>query len=190
MIKDIEILKNYNGFGKSYYPGPYYDSFAVSSRVIAPKSRGSVRLNTIDPIWSQPKINLSYLTHPHDIKTIVKGALMTRKLFKTKTFRKGGITKYTIPAEGCKHFKFESTKYFECASKKYAMPISHVAGTCKMGPRNDSTAVIDSKLRVHGIHGLRVIDASIMPIITRGAVYGATIMIAEKGSDLIKKKWL
>jgi choline dehydrogenase len=63
----------------------------------------------------------------------------------------------------------------------------HAVGTCKMG--NDALAVVDGQLRVHGLEGLRVIDASIMPTLISGATHAATVMIAEKGADLIKQTW-
>lgn len=190
IIKDVELSAYDDGFGPSYYPGSYYDSFSVSSRVIAAKSVGRLRLHDTDPIWSHPKLKMNYLTHPHDVKTIVEGALMISKLFETQVFKKIGVKKFTRPAKGCEQFKFESPKYFECAAKKYARAVYHVTGTCKMGPKNDSTAVVDPKLRVYGIQGLRVIDASIMPVVPRGNTYSSTIMVAEKGSDLVKQKWL
>jgi len=65
-----------------------------------------------------------------------------------------------------------------------------MSGTCKMGAASDAFSVVDSSLRVHGVQGLRVIDASIMPTITSGNINAPVIMIGEKGADLIKKLWL
>ena len=70
------------------------------------------------------------------------------------------------------------------------MTIYHPAGTCKMGPEWDSDAVVDPRLRVYGVKGLRVIDASIMPTIASGNTNAPTIMIGEKGADLVKEDWL
>ena len=67
--------------------------------------------------------------------------------------------------------------------------IFHPVGTCKMGPAHDTTAVVDDQLRVHGVRGLRVIDASIMPTITSGNTNAPTVMIAERGAEFIRKDY-
>jgi len=70
------------------------------------------------------------------------------------------------------------------------MTIYHMSGTAKMGPSNDSMAVVNPELRVYGIDGLRVIDASIMPTITSGNINAPVIMIGEKGADMIKARYM
>jgi choline dehydrogenase len=90
--------------------------------------------------------------------------------------------------KGCEKFKFDTDSYWACAIRHVTNAENHQTGTCRMGP-SPNKAVVDSTLKVHGIKGLRVIDASIMPNVTRGNINAPIIMIAEKGSDLIKADW-
>ncbi|XP_014211390.2 glucose dehydrogenase [FAD, quinone]-like [Copidosoma floridanum] len=90
----------------------------------------------------------------------------------------------------CQNLLSDEMQYYECVARKHFISVYHPVGTCKMGPASDPRAVVDSRLKVYGIEGLRVIDASIMPIVTRANTNAPSIMIGEKGSDLIKKDWL
>lgn len=85
---------------------------------------------------------------------------------------------------------FASEKYWECHIRTISMTIYHPVGTCKMGPEWDREAVVDPRLRVYGVGGLRVIDASIMPTIPSGNTNAPAIMVGEKGADLVKEDWL
>ena len=82
-----------------------------------------------------------------------------------------------------------SQAYWECAARHFTQTLYRPVGTCKMGPRSDPTAVVDSRLRVHGINGLRVVDGSIMPFIVSGDTMAPIIMIAEKAADMIFGDW-
>ena len=90
---------------------------------------------------------------------------------------------------GSQGFTPFSDKYFECLLRHWSHTVYHPAGTCKMGPSSDLLAVVDNELRVHGIDNLRVMDASVMPAIVGCNTNAPTIMIGEKGADLILKKW-
>lgn len=87
------------------------------------------------------------------------------------------------------HFRFDSDDYWQCAVRYYTGPENHQAGSCKMGPPSDRLAVVDPKLQVYGIDGLRVMDASIMPTLVSGNTQGTCFVIAEKGVQDIKEKW-
>ena len=89
----------------------------------------------------------------------------------------------------CGKFGLNTDKYFECFLKHWSMTIYHPVGTCKMGPSNDPLAVVNAELKIHGIKNLRVIDASVMPSIVGGNTNAPTIMIGEKGADMIIKEW-
>lgn len=174
----------------NYYPYPYYDTLSIYVAVMAPKSRGVLKLNKTDPLWGQPLIYVNYLTHPDDVKVIVAGAQIAKKMADTKIFKEKNLIRSTKPVSGCENLDIDSSEYFECVAKTNTLTSYHPVGTCKMGPETDSEAVVDPRLRVYGIQGLRVIDASIMPLITRGTTNPPTIMIAEKGSDMIKEDWM
>nr|XP_033329060.1 glucose dehydrogenase [FAD, quinone]-like [Megalopta genalis] len=89
----------------------------------------------------------------------------------------------------CSSFEFPSDDYWKCHARFYTMTIYHACGTCKMGPATDKMAVVDHRLKVHGIKGLRVVDASIIPNITSGNTNAPVIMIAENAADVIKEDW-
>lgn len=174
----------------SFEPYSYYDSIMVASTLLTPKSRGFIVLNDTDPIWGDPLIYPGYFQVDSDLDTLVEGIKIAMKLADTKSFHENGynLVSFTLPA--CKQFKFGTGDYWKCVGMEYTTAAHHFVGTCKMGPKNDTEAVVDPRLRVYGISGLRVIDASIIPVIIRGNTNAPTIMIAEKASDMIKEEWL
>lgn len=157
--------------------------------VVDPKSRGYLTLRDKNPL-SHPKIFARYLKNSIDVAKLVEGVKFAIRLSKTASLKKYGFEVNKTPAQGCEALRFGSDEYWRCAIRANTFVSHHQVGSCKMGPSSDPTAVVDCTLRVHGVRGLRVIDASVMPKATSGNTYVPTIMVAEKGSDMIKELWL
>ncbi|XP_066908359.1 glucose dehydrogenase [FAD, quinone] isoform X2 [Halyomorpha halys] len=157
--------------------------------LLHPRSRGTIKLRSRDP-FAPPLINARYLTDPQDIEVLVDGIKLAIKLSKAKAFEKYGLRIDRTPVRGCETLEFGCDAYWRCAVTRDTGPENHQAGSCRMGPPGDTGAVVDPQLRVHGIDKLRVMDASIMPKVTSGNTNAPTIMIAEKGSDMTKNRWL
>ncbi|XP_063823809.1 glucose dehydrogenase [FAD, quinone]-like [Ostrinia nubilalis] len=161
------------------------DVFAV---LLRPKSRGVIRLKNKDP-KEKPLIYANYFDHPDDIATMIESMKFIAKLAETPTLKKLNAASVHLPLEDCKGFIFKSDLYFECIARHLCTSLYHPVGTAKMGPYDDASSVVSPELQVHGVHNLRVIDASVMPRIVGANTNAATIMIAEKGADMIKEYW-
>jgi choline dehydrogenase len=164
------------------------DVFGIFPMIMRPKSKGFIRLKSKNP-KDYPLMYHNYLTHPDDIRVLVEGVKAAVAVGETQTMRRFGARFHRKAVQNCEKVPLYTDAYWECALRQYTMSIYHYAGTCKMGPPSDADAVVDARLRVYGVPGLRVIDASIMPTITTGNINAPTVMIAEKGSDMIKEDW-
>ncbi|ODN01579.1 Glucose dehydrogenase [FAD, quinone] [Orchesella cincta] len=141
-----------------------------------PKSVGTVTLKSTNPN-DNPNIDPQYLVHPDDTEALLFGFKKIVDLFENSNAL--NTTIFPKPVPGCENLTFKSDDYYRCVIKNLSGSLYHHVGTNALGK------VVDSKLKVKGIDGLRVIDASIMPRVPNGNTQAATIMIAEKGSDLI-----
>lgn len=162
--------------------------FAMMPTLLRPKSTGRILLKNKDP-YERPLIYANYFSHPDDIETMLRGTQFTLKLEETPAFKQADLKLTKLEIEDCKDYSFKSDDYWKCVIKNLATTIYHPTGTAKMGPESDKTSVVNPRLKVHGIKGLRVIDASIMPNIVSGNTNAPTIMIGEKGADMIKEDW-
>ena len=184
-VSDSGTLKTIHGLSDKTYnqyfkPLEGKDTFSFLLMISRPKSRGFVKLKSRNP-FDNPIFEAGYFNHPDDMKLLVDGMKTCIALTKTKAFRKYGAKIWEgrkIP--GCEHLKLWSDEYLECLARHYTNTIYHHSGSVKMGPASDPGAVVDSRLRVYGVGGLRVVDASIMPTVVSGNTNAPTIMIGEK----------
>lgn len=164
-------------------PDSFYDSLIVKVMPLKSESIGKLILNTLNPL-GPPLIFANYFNDSRDMETLLRGVKYLLKLENTKVFNEHGLyfVKEKLPA--CENYTW-SEAYFKCLATKYTVTAYHPVGTCKMG--NDKSSVVDPRLKVHGVKSLRVIDASIMPNVIRGNTHAPSMMIGEKGADMIKE---
>ena len=154
-----------------------FHAFTPTDANIRPTSRGEISISSSDTKVN-PKIKMNYLSTDEDRKVAATGLKIIRKIMlETETFKKYEPEEYRPGV----HITDDEELVKE--GSNFTQTIFHPVGTCKMG--QDEMSVVDEKLKVRGIDNLRVIDASIMPNITSGNTNAPTIMIAEKGADMI-----
>ncbi len=155
-----------------------FNAFTASVCNLRPTSRGSVHINSIDP-EAPPVISPNYLSTKEDRKVAVESLRLTRKIVGS-----AALQAY-VPDEYKPGKQYQTDAELIQAAGDIGTTIFHPVGTCKMGRADDPFAVLDSELRVRGIHHLRVVDASAMPTITSGNTAAPTMMIAQRVAELL-----
>jgi choline dehydrogenase len=154
------------------------NAISILPGVVRPLSRGWIRLASKNPL-EKPLVNPNYLGVPTDRERLVQGIKLARQIFGTRAFAKW-VKQELMPGPDVR-----TDDQLRDFVRKNADSYHHQAGSCKMGL--DDLAVVDPQLRVNGVEGLRVADASIMPFVPSGNCHTGILMIAEKAADLIKE---
>lgn len=172
-----------------FFPGAFEDhgaksvegygghGFSLGATLLRPESRGEILLRSADS-FAAPAIHANYFSVEDDVEGMLTGVKKVREIMNAPAFSAYRGPEY-LPGSDKK--SDEDLVYY---MRDRAETLYHPVGTCKMG--TDNMAVVDPQLRVHGIEGVRVVDASVMPTITTGNTNAPTIMIAEKAADMIK----
>jgi choline dehydrogenase len=144
-----------------------------------PESTGYVRARSTDP-FEDPAIQPNYLADPMDRRVLLAGMKLARRLLRTPELAEY-FDHETLPGD-----RAQGDDELLDFARQYGSTSYHLIGTARMGPASDPMAVVDDQLRVHGMQGLRVVDASIMPSMPSANTYASTMMIAERAADLIR----
>ena len=163
--RDLKLMSN---------PG-----YSVHVCVLRPKSSGNVTITSADP-FAAPEIDYNFFADPDDCKAMVDGIRQARRILAAKAFDDYRGEELHPGAD-----RQSDEQIIEKVKEKVGL-VYHPVGTCKMG--TDRMAVVDPQFRVHGLEGLRVVDASIMPRLISGNTNAPTIAIAEKAADMILEK--
>jgi choline dehydrogenase len=152
--------------------------FSIGPTLVSPRSRGQLTLRSPHPL-SKPALDPRYLSDPVDVEILVAGMKMAREIGQAAPLSRYRGSEVT-PGHGV-----DSDAALEAHLRDTVESLYHPVGTCKMGANDDESAVVDPLLRVRGVEGLRVVDASIMPLLVNANTNAPTIAIAEKASDMI-----
>ncbi len=177
---DLEIPDVQFHFLSSYFYQSKTYGYVIAPCLLRPHSRGTVKLASANP-KDKPLIDINYLGDRRDVDLLIEAVRVAYRIGQSEAFNgmNAGLVQITEDS-------MSDDSKVEALVRAYVNTAYHPTSTCKMGPADDPTTVVDAELRVHGIDNLRVADASIMPEIISGNTNAPTFMIAEKASDMIR----
>jgi 4-pyridoxate dehydrogenase len=182
-LPDIQLIFRAIPLGAGPYLPPFKpafaDGFGCRAILLRPKSRGEIKLSSSDP-RAHPLIYQNFFSAEDDLTTLRAGIRLTRELG-----RQGSLRPF-VEAEIAPGPNKTSDADIDAHIFATALTAHHPLGTCKMGPATDPLAVVGADLRVNGLDGLRVADASVMPDLIGGMINAPVIMIAERGADIVR----
>ena len=174
---DVQVVFQAARRNRNTFPFPLGHGYAINLVGLYPKSRGTVRLAGPDS-RAAPVVDPRLFSHPDDVATLLRGLKLGRRVAHAPAFDRYQATEVQPGPE------VQEDAALVDYIRRAASTVHHPCGSCRMGP--DGNAVVDSQLRVHGIEGLRVADASVFPSVVGGNTNAAVVMIAEKAADLIR----
>lgn len=158
----------------------------VFNHITNPVSKGTVKLRS-NNVWDNPRIVTNWLETKTDVDTMVRGIRKIEDLVNTPAFRGVSAELVKLRIAECDSLPYPSDVYRRCYIKYFTTSGWHQSGTAKMGPRTDPNAVVDARLRVHGIQSLRVADTSISPNVVTCNTQCTAYVIGEKAADMIRQ---
>jgi choline dehydrogenase len=173
---DIQLVFQPARRNAGTFPIPIGHGYNISVVTLYPKSRGSVTLSSANP-HEPPLIDPNLLAVPEDIDPLVRGLKIARRVLQSPAFARYQAEEF-LPGPSV-----QSDEELKEYIRAQAATVHHPSGSCKMGVGDD--AVVDPQLKVHGMEGLRVVDASIFPFVMGGNTNAPVVMVAEKGADMI-----
>lgn len=169
-------------------PGTYLGMAVATTN---PFARGSVHITSSDP-KTHPAIDPNYLNHPVDFEVLVQGILMVQMIFETEPLASFAVDRENGNGKKIQHGFSIPGRLDRAAAEKLVkeatIPSWHPSSTCAMLPREEK-GVVDTQLKVYGVDRLRIVDASVMPLLVRGNICSAVYAVAEKASDMIKEEY-
>ncbi|XP_011868410.1 PREDICTED: glucose dehydrogenase [FAD, quinone] isoform X3 [Vollenhovia emeryi] len=180
---ELKKHKTYRSLFPSYNDS-MHEGFIYLVTCLQPKSRGSVTLGSSN-IRDPPKINPAYLQHPDDVTCTHRAINLALEILDTRLFREYGAQVHVPDFEECRHLRqnYRDIDYSECVMRIAGLTSHHPCGTCRTGADDD--AVVDEELRVKGVIGLRIMDASVVPSPISGTPNSVLVAMAERASDII-----